>query len=329
MDGDISAKVLRFSYDADGSVVAVDYSADGGSTFNTYYYVRNAQNDVVKLIDNSGAAVVEYLYDSWGKVLSVTGSLATTLGYDQPFFYRGYVYDREIGLYYLQSRYYDPTTCRFISADVYLSTGQGVLGHNSFAYCLNDPGNMADDNGNAARDLALVSAEGASGCNPVQYYQTMDEAAIAFANSANRVTAQKHVEVCAFIYASSFYDFETKEYVTRYSLSEMYIGQIDNVIENYIWYSAGAVGFVHTHPNNVGYYRGENAKFSCGDAFTSIFSSVCYMSDTASGKLYKITRQRNWFNLFTKGVFAEDTVLVADNLPIDLHAYDWFAGGVN
>ena len=77
-------------------------------------------------------------------MLSVSGSLATTLGYDQPFMYRGYVYDKEIGLYYLHSRYYDPATCRFISADVLLSTGQGVLGNNSFAYCLNDPVNSSD-----------------------------------------------------------------------------------------------------------------------------------------------------------------------------------------
>ena len=89
---------MRFSYDVGGNAVSVNYNG------TDYYYVRNAQNDVVKLIDNSGTAVVEYLYDSWGKVISVTGSLATTLGYDQPFFYRGYVYDREIGLYYLQSR---------------------------------------------------------------------------------------------------------------------------------------------------------------------------------------------------------------------------------
>ena len=57
-----SAKILRFSYDASGNVVAVDYSTDNGSTFNTYYYLRNAQNDIAKLIDNSGAAVVEYAY---------------------------------------------------------------------------------------------------------------------------------------------------------------------------------------------------------------------------------------------------------------------------
>ena len=80
-------------------------------------------------------------------MLSCTGTLATTLGTNQPFRYRGYVYDAETGWYYLQSRYYDPSIGRFISADVLLSTGQGVLGHNSFAYCGNNSLNRVDSAG--------------------------------------------------------------------------------------------------------------------------------------------------------------------------------------
>ena len=57
-----STRILRFSYDSSGSVVAVDYSTDNGSTFNTYYYLRNAQSDIVELIDKTGATVVEYAY---------------------------------------------------------------------------------------------------------------------------------------------------------------------------------------------------------------------------------------------------------------------------
>ena len=56
-----STEILRFSYDASGNVVAVDYSTDNGSTFNTYY-LRNAQSDIVKLIDKTGATVVEYAH---------------------------------------------------------------------------------------------------------------------------------------------------------------------------------------------------------------------------------------------------------------------------
>ncbi len=80
-------------------------------------------------------------------MLSCTGTLATTLGAEQPFRYRGYVYDAETGWYYLQSRYYDPSIGRFISADVLLSTGQGVIGNNSYAYCRNNPVNRIDYSG--------------------------------------------------------------------------------------------------------------------------------------------------------------------------------------
>ena len=130
-----------------GNVIAVDYSENNGGSFTTYYYLRNAQNDVVKIIDGSGNAVIQYTYDSWGKLLSTTGSLAETFGAEQPFRYRGYVYDEETGFYYLQSRYYNPEVGRFISADVYLSTGQGVLGHNAYAYCGNNPIIRFDEDG--------------------------------------------------------------------------------------------------------------------------------------------------------------------------------------
>lgn len=112
-----------------------------------YYYVRNGQNDVIRLIDGNNNTVVEYSYDSWGRQISCTGTLATTLGVQNPFRYRGYIYDTETGLYYLQTRYYDPEVGRFINADIYVSTGQGVLGNNMYLYCGNNPIVRADDEG--------------------------------------------------------------------------------------------------------------------------------------------------------------------------------------
>ena len=132
---------LLFSYDANGNVVAVNYNG------TYYYYVRNGQNDVIRLIDGNNNTVVEYSYDSWDKQISCTGTLATTLGAQNPFRYRGYVYDPETGLYYLQTRYYDPEVGRFINADMYVSTGQGILGNNMYLYCGNNPVVRADDEG--------------------------------------------------------------------------------------------------------------------------------------------------------------------------------------
>ena len=109
----------------------------------TYYYVTNLQGDVMGLVDSSGNSVASYTYDPYGKVLTATGELADK----NPLRYRGYYYDSESGLYYLQSRYYDPATRRFVNADAYASTGQGILGINMFAYCNNDPENSIDPYG--------------------------------------------------------------------------------------------------------------------------------------------------------------------------------------
>ena len=71
-----------------------------------YYYVKNLQGDVVKIINQSGTVFASYVYDAWGNIKSVKGAL--NLRELNTFRYRGYVYDNETGLYYLKSRYYDP-----------------------------------------------------------------------------------------------------------------------------------------------------------------------------------------------------------------------------
>ena len=140
---------LRFAYDAAGTPLTVNY--DGV----TYYYVTNLQGDVIAILDSDGYAVAEYTYNAWGELLTTVGSTTTDLSTINPLLYRGYVYDRETGLYYLQSRYYNPEMGRFISADSLLSTGQGVLGNNMFAYCNNNPVMYQDDTGNSATLITL------------------------------------------------------------------------------------------------------------------------------------------------------------------------------
>ena len=124
---------MHFFYDAQGKPCQVNR---GGTIYN---YVLNLQGDVVGLTDASGNLVVEYKYDAWGKLLGISGSLATSLGTANPLRYRGYVYDNETGLYYLHSRYYDPETRRFVSADILMGEMGTIHSTNIFAYCRNEP----------------------------------------------------------------------------------------------------------------------------------------------------------------------------------------------
>ena len=106
-----------------------------------YNYVTNAFGDVLAIVDNSGNELVTYTYDAWGNIISTSGTMASTLGKYNPFRYRSYVFDQETGLYYLQSRYYNPAICRFISADSisYLGADGTPVSYNLFAYCGNNP----------------------------------------------------------------------------------------------------------------------------------------------------------------------------------------------
>ena len=135
---------LEFVYDDGNQPFAMIYKH--GSETELYYYLVNAQGDVSAILDSGGKIAASYDYDAWGNC-TVYNSSDAAIGDLNPLRYRGYYYDAETGFYYLQSRYYDPAICRFINADTYLSTGQGMLGHNMFTYCGNNPVNYCDSSG--------------------------------------------------------------------------------------------------------------------------------------------------------------------------------------
>ena len=90
---------MHFFYDGQGRPGLVTYNG------SDYYYMYNLQGDVVGLVGPSNQFVVEYRYDPWGKQLACMGSMAVTLGVDNPFRYRGYVLEAETGLYALPARH--------------------------------------------------------------------------------------------------------------------------------------------------------------------------------------------------------------------------------
>lgn len=143
--------------------VSYEYTTDGFRTHKTVNGVTttyilngnnnitsetNGQGDIIGLLDSSNTEVVAYRYDSWGKLLNISGSLASTVGAKNPFHYRSYYYDTETGLYYLQSRYYNPEINRFISKDdaSYHESETEVNG-NLYAYANDNPVMNVDPSG--------------------------------------------------------------------------------------------------------------------------------------------------------------------------------------
>ena len=136
--------ITKYLYD-DSGIIGMVY--DGTS----YYFHRNIQGDVVGVYNSAGTKVVGFTYDAYGNC-TVSGD--TSLAYRCKIRYRGYYFDTETGLYWVQTRYYNPEWCRWISPDTldYLDP-ETAHGLNLYAYCGNDPVNFTDPSGH----FALIS----------------------------------------------------------------------------------------------------------------------------------------------------------------------------
>ena len=141
-----------FYYDHEGKPLYVEYHDANDECSGTYYYVLNLQGDTVALYDPArNITAVNYEYDAWGRELSWStyDSGYAGLIFNNPLTYRGYIYDRETGFYYLQSRYYDPTIGRFLNADdtTFLGASGTLLSWNLFGYCENGVTSSSDSFG--------------------------------------------------------------------------------------------------------------------------------------------------------------------------------------
>ena len=149
---------VEFIYDESNQAQGCILNGDAG-----YLFVRNLQGDVIALADMEGRVMIEYNYDPWGKIsytyFDENGNPSNEIADESlqmitaifcPLTYRGYNYDFTTGLYYLQSRYYNPEWGRFLNCDdtsILLATQGETHGANLFAYCGNDPINRVDYSG--------------------------------------------------------------------------------------------------------------------------------------------------------------------------------------
>ena len=143
---------IYYTYDQDGTLLSMNYNG------SEYFYITNMQGDVIELVDMSGNSVVKYKYDAWGNIIYQTPN--QTIGDINPFRYRSYYFDEDTGLYYLQSRYYDPEIGRFLSADGMIGKVSSVISHNMYTYCENNPVMYVDNNG----EIAIFVVTAIFGC---------------------------------------------------------------------------------------------------------------------------------------------------------------------
>ena len=296
--------VMDFVYDESGRPFALNHSANGGSSFTTYYYILNLQGDVVKLVTASGSSVATYEYDAWGNILSQSGEMATI----NPLRYCGYYYDVETGFYYLQSRYYDSVNHRFINADGYASTGQGFAGTNMFAYCNNCPVVYYDPSGRAANPGANTSAinDGVIGTGgsvevlSVTLYNTELDAIVGFAKKYITVSNVRQSEIGGYVYKLSTNGCENYYFgtISNGSSSRMTIFPPGTGIDESIWMNSTSVAMVHTHPNP----EGSSSMFSTDD----IQARATFLPD---GNAYIISHDRKIYmfdreNQVQQGIFV-------------------------
>ncbi|HDR8248947.1 DNRLRE domain-containing protein [Bacillus cereus group sp. Bce039] len=138
---DGSGKVLRqYVYSVNGLRMAMK------SQGQTLYYHYNPRGDVVAMTDQNREVVATYEYDSWGNVLK---SEVKGIAAENPFGYAGYMYDKEIGMYYLIARYYNPEHGVFLSIDPDPGDEDDPVTQNGYTYADNNPMMMTDSDGHS------------------------------------------------------------------------------------------------------------------------------------------------------------------------------------
>ena len=151
---------IVYLYDESGTPIGMQYrtSSMAEDVFETYYFEKNLQGDIIAVYNASGLKVVGYTYDAWGNCTTTYYNSGSSTGAQyNPFRYRGYYYDSDFGFYYLNNRYYDPKTGRFINSDSVLNGGVGLTSYNLFAYCSNNPIKFSDPSGNYAKDFKMTT----------------------------------------------------------------------------------------------------------------------------------------------------------------------------
>ena len=335
-DGDY---ITNYYYDSQNNLIGLDkagstlffyYDSNGTPTaFKNndimYYYIKNLQGDIVKIVNQDGTVVASYTYDAWGKILTikdgsnvdVPSSNTFHVANLNPYRYRGYIYDNETGFYYLQTRYYDPITGRFLNADDTQCIQSEVLSSNLYTYCLNNPISYVDYSGKFGMfqpmgpvtivDNIFNISDKIS--RSVYYsYQTIRNSFI--------MTVQMYLLALQNKNQNTFYDFSDQTiYIEKIKQSELYQNFVNDFLKNINLHELFEK-MIHQHSDyefigkktiNFNHDTNRDLRYSIGDcsAFICVKKMNSYISAT-NGK-----RIRNYYL----------QVQIVDNY--DFHIHQW------
>ena len=150
--------MIYYLRDSNSKLIGLKYNN------NLYYYLKNIQDDIIGLLDSNYNLVAQYLYDSWGNIISIKDNLGneitdtSNIAHINPYRYRSYYYDKETKLYYLNSRYYNPAWGRFINADGIINADEVINGFNLYAYTTNNPIIYKDNTGMFLKAVDVIKA---------------------------------------------------------------------------------------------------------------------------------------------------------------------------
>lgn len=174
LETDGSNKEKAFQVYGSGTLLYREAAADSGTGTQSYYYLYNAHGDVTGLVDAEGNIAATYDYDAFGNILSETGAANNSIKY------AGYQHDKESGLYYLNARYYDSVTARFISEDTYRGKANDPLSLNLYTYCQNNPICYTDPSGHASKTVHYSDTEKIAYDKFCDYIETESEKIVVY-----------------------------------------------------------------------------------------------------------------------------------------------------
>jgi len=236
---------------------------------------------------------------------------------------QSYVYDTETQLYYLQSRYYDPAIGRFLNADSYASTGQGLLGNNMFAYCLNNPVSYSDSTG--SRCVAVRAVGGDTPVTTPQIAATPQE------QIRGVINGQGTLPYSDMRIGLGSYGKNGCPYIATYNAMQL-IGNpqpLDKVTFEVFWYGAVAFGAGGAGPWATARYFDAH-----GVDYTGSFLPKNLTSDISEGSVvvFTVFYPTGWHAMTALYTNGEYWVFIHSNLKVTKSTYstlsDAYSGGV-